>query len=172
MLCGAFVFSGRPSADLAVVRNIAGRFRDAPMTLIGPLALACGPPAAAGSADGAHCVFEGRLHRAADPADPPEQARAGAEAVLHGYARSGTAILKELRGSYSFALWDESRNQGILACDPLSTRQWFTWRGSGYLLFAAELRDLLALVPTRPGPDHAGLLTWLAVGHCPLGVTL
>jgi asparagine synthase (glutamine-hydrolysing) len=172
MLCGAFDLSGGPGAELAVVRRIAARFPDAQTRSLGPLAFAGGPTSAACEANGIHCVFEGRLHGPHDPVDPRERALAGAEAAARGYRRSGKEILAALRGSYSVAIWDEERKQGLLSCDSLATRQWFTWRGSGYLLFATELRDLLAIVPARPGPDPVGFLMWLAGGTCPEGVTL
>ena len=172
MLCGAFDFSGGPAAELEAVRRITARFPDAQTMSVGPFVLARGPAAAASEADGIHCVCEGRLHGAADPVDPHDRAAAGAEAITRGYQRSGTDILAELRGSYSVAIWDEGRREGLLTCDLLATRQWFIWRGSGYLLFATELRDLLAVVPARPGPDRTGFLLWLAGGTCPQGVTL
>ena len=172
MLCGALDFSGAPAAELEVVRRITARFPDAQLVSLGPFALARGPGTAAAEADGIRCVFEGRLHGGADPVDPQGRAAAGAEAAARGYRSSGTEILTELRGSYSVAIWEEERRQGLLACDLLATRQWFTWRGSGYLLFATELRDLLAVVPTRPGPDPSGFPMWLADGTCPRGATL
>ena len=172
MLCGAFDFSGGPAAELEAVRRITARFPDAQTMSVGPFVIARGPATVAIEADGIRCVFEGRLHGGADPVDPYDRAAAGAEVVARGYRRSGTAILAELRGSYSVAIWEEGRRHGLLTCDPLATRQWFIWRGSGYLLFATELRDLLAVVPARPGPDPTGFLMWLADGACPLGVTL
>ena len=172
MLCGAFDFSGGPAAELEVVRRITARFPDAQTMSVGPFTLARGPTAAAIESDGIHCVYEGRLHGAADPVDPHDRAAAGAEALARGYRRSGRDILAELRGSYSVAIWDEHRREGLLACDLLATRQWFISRGSGNLRFATELRDLLAIVPSRPGPDRNGFLLWLADGTCPQGVTL
>ena len=172
MLCGAFDFSGGPAARLEAMRRITGRFPEAQTMSVGPLALVRSPAVAVSSAGGVHCVFEGRLHGATDPVDPHDRAAAGADAVVRGYRGGGEDVLGELRGSYSVAIWDEERDRGLLASDLLATRQWFVWRGSGYLLFATELRDLLAIVPARPGPDRTGFLMWFAAGSCPPATTL
>jgi asparagine synthase (glutamine-hydrolysing) len=172
MLGGAFSFTGAPAAGLEPLRALERTLGPGALLSLGPLALVRGPAVAAAGVDGIHSVFEGRLHGPEDPVDAGARAAAGAQAAAAGYLRSGQEIFTRLRGSYSLALWDERRRQALLTCDPLATRQWFTWRGSGYLLFATELHDLLALIPSRPAPDRVGFLMWLAGGLCPQGVTL
>jgi asparagine synthase (glutamine-hydrolysing) len=163
MLCGVFRLSEGPATELEAARRIATRFPEAQALSLGQLALFRDSTAEAAQAEGVHCVFAGRLHGTAG---------SGAEAMARGYRRSGGEALAELRGSFSVAIWDDVRKQGFLTCDLLATRQWLVWGGAGYLLFATELRDLLAVLPARPGPDPTGFLMWLAGGTCPEGLTL
>jgi asparagine synthase (glutamine-hydrolysing) len=44
-------------------------------------------------------------------------------------------------------------------------------RGVGWLAFASELRDLLELLPSRPGPDPVAFAKWLGGGECGSGAT-
>ena len=80
------------------------------------------------------------------------------EIVPHLYEDHGHDMLERLRGQFALALWDERRRQLLLARDrfgicPLYwTRQ--TTAGGDWLLFASEIKGLLAsgLVPARPDP--------------------
>lgn len=86
------------------------------------------------------------------------------EILPHLWEDHGEGMLEKLRGQFAFALWDENKQQLILARDrfgicPLYwTRQQTPW--GECLLFASEIKALLAsgLVPARPDPrgiNHA-----------------
>ncbi len=131
------------------------------------MVVACDAPGSRAMADGVHCTFEGRLFGGnGDEAGHPAQS-----AARH-IGRRGPAALAELRGSFALALWDGESGSGLLANDLLATRSLFLWRGSGYLAFAGELRELLAMLPSRPGPDPDGFLSWLGGWTVPAERTL
>jgi asparagine synthase (glutamine-hydrolysing) len=94
--------------------------------------------------------LEGRGHRFTTHCDT--------ELIPHRWEDHQEELFPHLRGQFAFALWDAPRRRAILARDrfgicPLYwTRQ--TVQGSDWLLFASEIKALLAsgLVEARPDP--------------------
>jgi len=73
------------------------------------------------------------------------------EVVLHGYAEWGPEVVQRLRGMFAFAIWDGRTNTMLLARDRLGIKPLYVHRTEHYLLFASEVRALLAsrLVPRQ-----------------------
>jgi asparagine synthase (glutamine-hydrolysing) len=137
----------------------------------GALALACARPARAGPILAA---VAGRVQRAdalrAELGLPPG---AGVEETLAtGYARLDTALLSRLSGPFALVLWDGGRDRGLLAQDQLGGRSLFTVLDGSALLFATEVRVLLALLDRRPEPDELALVHHLVDHSVPDGQTL
>lgn len=76
------------------------------------------------------------------------------EVILRGYHAWGIEVLERLRGMFAFAVWDPARRRLLLARDRLGIKPIYVHRGDGFLLFASEVRALLAtgLVPRRLDP--------------------
>ena len=76
------------------------------------------------------------------------------EVLLRGYDAWGLDLLGRLRGMYAFALWDQVRGRLLIARDRLGIKPVYLYRGDGFVLFASEVRALLAtgLVPRRIDP--------------------
>ena len=100
--------------------------------------------------------------------------RSDTEVVVHAYEQWGIESLKRLRGMYAFVIWDRRPPDGetsearsgrlLLARDRLGIKPLYVWQGEGRLLFASEVRALLA---TGVVPKHlslAGLNTYLLFG--------
>jgi asparagine synthase (glutamine-hydrolysing) len=89
------------------------------------------------------------------------------EVVLHLYQEYGETFVSKLRGMFAFAIWDECQRKLFLGRDRLGIKPLYLYRSGGQLLFASELKALLAsgLIPRRIDP--AGLRAYLQLGHIP-----
>src|SRR5579862_4844850 len=76
------------------------------------------------------------------------------EVILQGYEEWGEAVIDRLQGMFAFALWDGRRNRLLLARDRMGIKPLYVWQRDGVVLFASEVRALLAsgLVPKRLDP--------------------
>jgi asparagine synthase (glutamine-hydrolysing) len=94
------------------------------------------------------------------------------EVILRGYDAWGVDVLKELRGIFALGLWDERRHRLLIARDRLGVKPLYYFRGEGFLLFASEVRALLAtkLVPRRL--DATALWQYLGCQSIPAPRTL
>lgn len=162
-LVGAFDPGGRVDPGLparALAEEPVGQVLGPPLSLA-----FSGPPPESGSV---LCLLDGHLDNAATLArglglDHP--ASAGPEALLAAaYGRWGPAMLERLRGEFAVFVWDAERRRGLIARDQLGVRPLFLHRSGGVLRFAGEIRQLLALLPSRPAPDPAGMAAWLGGG--------
>lgn len=89
------------------------------------------------------------------------------EVVLHLYMEYGERFVEKLRGMFAFAIWDAREGKLVLGRDRLGIKPLYLHRGGGQLVFASELKTLLAsgLVPRQLDP--AGLRAFLQLGHIP-----
>lgn len=137
----------------------------------GALAVACKAPARVG---GVVAALAGRVQRPdalrAEVGVPPDAVVE--EALASGYARLGSRLLDHLSGPFALIVWDQERRRGLLAQDQLGGRSLFTCVDGSALLFATEVRLLLALLERRPGPDELALTHHLVDHAVPDGQTL
>jgi asparagine synthase (glutamine-hydrolysing) len=89
------------------------------------------------------------------------------EVVLHLYLEYGERFVEKLRGMFAFAIWDARERKLVLGRDRLGIKPLYLHESAGQLVFASELKALLAsgLVPRKLDP--AGLRTFLQLGHIP-----
>jgi asparagine synthase (glutamine-hydrolysing) len=83
------------------------------------------------------------------------------EVILHAYALDGLAALPALHGMFAFALHDAARGELVLARDRLGIKPLYYARLPDRLLFASELKALLAVWPREPELDAGALLQYL-----------
>src|SRR5258708_18662434 len=76
------------------------------------------------------------------------------EVLLQLLAREGSATLRKLRGMFAFACWNPRRRLLMLARDPFGIKPLYLWHDSDRLLFASEMKALLAhpAVPRKLSP--------------------
>src|SRR5262245_18601896 len=86
------------------------------------------------------------------------------EVILQGYHRWGLELLPRLRGRFAFAIWDPAQCKLVLARDGLGIKPLYLYKDRKTILFASEVRALLAsgLVPRRL--DREGLSSYLSFG--------
>jgi len=83
------------------------------------------------------------------------------ELLPHLWEDHGDGMLVKLRGQFAFALWDERQHQLVLArdrfgiCPLFWTRQ--TTPAGDFLLFASEIKALLASGMVKARPDPRGI---------------
>jgi len=81
------------------------------------------------------------------------------EIIPHLWEENQEAIFERLRGQFALALWDERRNRLVLGRDRFGICPLYWTRQGEWLLFASEIKALLAsgMLPARPdlrGIDH------------------
>jgi asparagine synthase (glutamine-hydrolysing) len=174
MLRGAYGLSGEPAGGLGPARHLQETAKGSRRLITqGPLAVEVGSSTAHATVDGISCIFDGALYeRDGLAAELDLEGATDAELVVRGFRRHGEALFARLRGRFTLVLWNEAEQRGILCPDLLATQPLFLWRGGGYLAFASELQDLLAMIPSRPGPDPVGFLAYFGGSHVPMDRTL
>lgn len=150
MIAGVLDLSGRGSLH----ERLAGFARTCTPALevrrAGPMAVAA-PPASFGMPSDAGLVaVDGRI------------AGRDADGLLTLFAQASGPVGGDLRGAFAAVTWDERRGTGALLRDPMGVQPLFAAGADGALVFASEVRDVLVLLPRRPGPDRAAILDLLA----------
>ena len=97
--------------------------------------------------------------------------RTDTEVILKAYAHWGTKCVHHLRGIFAFAIWQTEKQQSdhpvtklFLARDQLGVKPLYYWKNDHTLLFASEVRALLASGLVARKLDQAGLRSYLAYG--------
>lgn len=86
------------------------------------------------------------------------------EVILKLYQRQGPACLQQLRGMFAFAIWDTQAKTCFIARDPLGIKPLYYWHSGHTLVFASEIRTLLASgLPDRQ-LNPTGLYGYLTQG--------
>lgn len=86
------------------------------------------------------------------------------EVLLKSYIEWREQALERLNGIFAFAVWDPEQNGVFIARDRLGVKPLFYTFNNGTLLFASEIKALLAHQDIKPVVDRAGLQELLALG--------
>jgi asparagine synthase (glutamine-hydrolysing) len=113
-------------------------------------------------------VFNGEIYNHAD-LRPGLQAkghcyrtRCDTETIVHLYEERGDAAVEQLRGMFAFAVWDRPRQRLLLARDRLGIKPLYYRIRDGELLFASEIKALLAADGERAEFNEAVLPEFLS----------
>jgi asparagine synthase (glutamine-hydrolysing) len=87
------------------------------------------------------------------------------EVILKLYAAYGLDALSQLCGMFALALWDDARQELLLAVDPVGIKPLYHCRSEdGSFLFASEVRALLASGVVSRSLDPVALESYLSYG--------
>ena len=100
------------------------------------------------------------------------KSKSDTEVLLKLYQRYGSEFLVRLRGMYAFAIWDEREGTCFLARDPLGIKPLYYHARDGLLVFASEVRALLASNLVERRLSGVGLYGYLCTGSVPEPETL
>jgi asparagine synthase (glutamine-hydrolysing) len=113
-------------------------------------------------------VFNGEIYNHAD-LRPGLQAkghhyrtRCDTETIVHLYEEQGDAAVEQLRGMFAFAVWDRSRQRLLLARDRLGIKPLYYRVSDRELLFASEIKAILAADGERAEFNEAVLPEFLS----------
>src|SRR5438132_6372574 len=88
--------------------------------------------------------------------------RSDTETILHLYEEEGERCVERLQGMFSFALWDRTRRRILLARDRLGIKPLYYAWSDDELLFASEIKAILAAGSVRPALDEGIVPEFLA----------
>lgn len=102
----------------------------------------------------------------------PWNSHTDTEVVLRAYERWGIESLSKFRGMFALAIWDQEREELLLARDPLGIKPLYYYRTENLFVFASEIRALLAsgMVPRKLSRE--GLASYLERGSVEAPATI
>ena len=94
------------------------------------------------------------------------------ETILHLYEEEGPRCVERLHGMFAFAIWDGRRRELLLARDRVGVKPLYYAAQPGGLLFASEVKGLLAHPSLTPELDEEALHHYLTFAFAPAPLTL
>ena len=76
------------------------------------------------------------------------------ETIVHAYEQWGPKCLERLEGMFAVGIWDGPRRRLFLARDRVGIKPLYFWLGTGVILFASEIKALLAHPAVTPVPSQ------------------
>lgn len=98
--------------------------------------------------------------------------RTDTEVIVHLYEEEGLDFVKKLRGMFAIALWDAPRARLVLARDRVGKKPLYVRQEPNRLLFASEIKCILAADDIPRRIDPRALREYLALGYVPAPRTL
>jgi asparagine synthase (glutamine-hydrolysing) len=93
--------------------------------------------------------------------------RCDTEVLPHLYERHGARFPEQLRGKFGIAVWDERRRRAVLARDRMGVKPLYWARVGDVVIFASELKSILASRLVEPELDLEAIDLYLTLGFIP-----
>jgi asparagine synthase (glutamine-hydrolysing) len=125
--------------------------------------LAAGHQPLANETDTIQIVFNGEIYNhlavraELESAGHRYRTRSDTETIVHAYEQWGDAAVDHLRGMFAFAIWDAPQRRLLLARDRLGVKPLYWAVAQGRLLFASEIKSILASGFVRPSANEQAL---------------
>jgi asparagine synthase (glutamine-hydrolysing) len=88
--------------------------------------------------------------------------RTDSETILHLYEEHGLDFIHRIEGDFAIALWDAEREQLVLARDRVGVKPLYFHQRNGRLIFASEIKAILAHPSVTPELDAESLYHYLS----------
>lgn len=98
--------------------------------------------------------------------------RTDVEVILHLYEEYGRDCVKHLRGMFAFAIWDQGKKLLLLGRDHLGQKPMFFYQNGDDVLFASEVKAILASGIVAPQLDLEALWHYVSLRFIPDECTL
>lgn len=90
--------------------------------------------------------------------------RSDTEVLLKAYIQWGEECLQRLNGIYAFAVWDNAENTLFMARDRIGVKPFFYYLYDGGIIFASEIKAILAHSYVKPVLDEEGAASLIMLG--------
>ena len=127
---------------------------------------------------GAWLVFNGEIYnhetlrRGLEGRGHAYRSRTDSETILHLYEERGLDFVEEIEGDFAVALWDAERERLVLARDRVGVKPLYFYQRDGRLLFASEIKAILAHPSVTAEVDEDALYHYLSFLTTPAPQTL
>ncbi|HEU4728297.1 MAG TPA: asparagine synthase (glutamine-hydrolyzing), partial [Kofleriaceae bacterium] len=95
------------------------------------------------------------------------RSRTDTEVIIHLYEERQRAVVDAIDGMFAFALWDQARRRLLLARDRMGKKPLYYVVAGGRLLFASEIKSLLAHPDVARRLDPVALNEYLTFSNVP-----
>jgi asparagine synthase (glutamine-hydrolysing) len=125
-----------------------------------------------------HIVFNGEIYNFRDLRPSLEgkghrfRSNTDMEVILHLYEDLGPACLEQLDGMFAFAIWDDRKRAWFIARDRLGVKPLYYTQQQGMLLFASEIKAILAHPQIRADLNPEAMGQYLAFKTTPAPLTM
>jgi asparagine synthase (glutamine-hydrolysing) len=108
-------------------------------------------------------IFNGEIYNHADARRELEarghryRTKSDTESIVHAYEEWGDDCVHRFRGMFAFAIWDAPKRRLLLVRDRLGVKPLYWTRAGDTLLFASEIKAILASDLVEPRPNEAAL---------------
>lgn len=89
------------------------------------------------------------------------------ETIVHLYEEEGFECVKQLRGMFSFVLWDDKKKLLYGARDRFGIKPFYYMDRGEQFIFASEMKGILALPQVNPEVDPLSLVHYLTFQYVP-----
>jgi asparagine synthase (glutamine-hydrolysing) len=100
------------------------------------------------------------------------RSRADTETIIHLYEERGLDFVQDLEGDFAIALWDENKQRLVLARDRIGVKPLYYTIQNGRLIFASEIKAILAHPSISREMDEESLYHYLTFLTTPAPRTL
>ena len=100
------------------------------------------------------------------------KSRTDTEVVLHLYEEKGAECVKDLRGMFAFAIWDQRKELLFAARDRIGKKPFYYWHKNQALIFGSEIKAILQDPEISREVNRPSITDYLSYGYTPTPETM